>query len=120
MQQPEKFITRAAVGLGALLVSLSALAQVAPVSSDSNVPPETARKQAAEVAQGGPVRWHTPDATVQARLRTIRKEAAAGLQENLGNCRRMAAAERSACMREARATYAEEMAGAQARAASGN
>lgn len=120
MQQPEKFITRAAAGIGALLFSLSALAQVTPVSSDSNVPPETARQQAAEVAQGGPARWHTPDATVQARLRTIRKEAGAGLQENLGNCRRMPAADRSACMREARAIYQEEMAGAQARAMSGN
>lgn len=121
MHQPAKLITRAAVGLGALAISLSALAQTPePVSSDSNVPAATARKQAAEVAQGGPVRWHTPDATVQARLRTIRKEAGAGLQENLGNCRRLAASERSACVAEARATYSQEMAGAQARAASGN
>lgn len=120
MQQPEKILSRAAAGIGALLISVSALAQVPAVSSDANVPPETARKQAAEVAQGGPARWHTPDATVQARLRTIRKEAGAGLQENLGNCRRMPAGDRAACMREARATYAEEMAGAQARAMSGN
>lgn len=121
MYQPSKLITRAAVGLGALLVSLSALAQTPePVSSDTNVPAATVRKQAVEVAQGGPVRWHTPDATLQARLRTIRKEAGAGLQENLGNCRRLAASERRACITEARAIYSQEMAGAQARAASGN
>jgi hypothetical protein len=54
-----------------------------------------------------------------ARLRTIRKETAAGLQENLGACKSAPAAERSACVKEARAIYQLEMAGAKARAASG-
>ena len=84
-------------------------------SSDSNVPPATARKQAAEVASGGPARWDREDTTMAARLRTVHKEIAAGLQEAQGNCRRMATAERSACMKEARAIYSREMAGARAR-----
>ena len=117
MHQSKKFLARAALCAGTVLLALSAQAQQ-PVSSDSNVPAATARKQAAEVANGGPARWNTEDVTVEARLRTIRKEAAAGLQENLGNCRAMPAAERGACTREARASYAEEMAGARARAAS--
>lgn len=116
MHLPEKFLTRAAIGLAACVMSLSALAQVPHISTDSNVPPATARQQAAEVAQGGPARWSIPDVTVEQRLRTIRKEAGAGLQENLGNCRKLATAERGDCVRQARKIYAEEMAGAKARA----
>ena len=118
MHQTKKLLARATCAVSAILLSLSVQARQ-PVSSDSNVPAATARKQAAEVASGGPSRWHTEDVTVQARLRTIRKEAAAGLQENLGNCRAMPAAGRGVCTREARVTYAEEMAGARARAAAG-
>ena len=121
MHQPaKKLLIRAALGACAILLVLPAQAQQA-VSSDANVPAATARKQAAEVAQGGPARWYTEDATLQARLRSIRKEAGAGLQENLGNCRRKeSAAERAACNREARATYQQEMAGARARAMAGD
>ena len=53
-----------------------------------------------------------------ARLRTIRKETVAALQENLGECKSRPAAERAGCVKEARATYQLEMAGAKARAAS--
>lgn len=89
--------------------------QVASESSDQNVPPATARKQAAEVAQGDPARWFREDATAAQRLRTVQKEIAAGLQEAQGNCKRMATAERASCMKEARAIYQKEMAGARAR-----
>lgn len=84
-------------------------------SSDSNVPPATQRKQAAEVASGGPARWNQEDATMAARLRTVQKEIGAGLQEAQGNCRRMATSERAACLKEARAIYNREMAGARER-----
>jgi hypothetical protein len=117
MHQPEHFIKRAAFACAALAVVLTAQAQV---STDANVPAATARQQAAEIARGDPARWHQEDATMAARLRTIRKEIAAGLQENLGVCRLEPAAERAACVKEARATYQLEMAGAKARAASGN
>ncbi|MBC7686019.1 MAG: hypothetical protein H7176_12420 [Bdellovibrionales bacterium] len=116
MHQPAtNVILRAALSAACLLCLPSQAQQ--PASSDSNVPAATARKQAAEVAAGGPARWQTEDATVQARLRSIRKEAAAGLQENLGNCRAEPAAARAACNREARTIYQQEMAGARARAA---
>lgn len=130
MQQPQHALLRASLGLGAILLALSAAAQVTvvqtppattePASSDTNIPAATARKQAAEVAQGGPARWYQEDVTAQARLRTVQKEIAAGLQENMGNCRKLPAAERKGCMAEARALYQQEMAGARARVAAGN
>ncbi|NML61707.1 hypothetical protein HHL21_11570 [Massilia sp. RP-1-19] len=85
-------------------------------SSDQNIPPATARKQAAEVATGDPQRWYREDATAAARLRTIQKEIAAGLQEAQGNCRRQLTAERTACLKDARAIYQKEMAEARSRA----
>lgn len=85
-------------------------------SSDQNVPPATARKQAAEVTSGDPQRWYREDATPSARLRTIQKEIAAGLQEAQGNCRRQPTAERAACLKDARATYQKEMSEARSRA----
>ncbi len=109
---------RALPGCAALLLAVAAQAQT-PVSSDQNVPAATARQQAAEISRGDPPRWHQQDGTLAARLRTIRKETAAGLQENLGACRALPAPERGACVREARTTYQQEMASARARAASG-
>ena len=123
---------RAAITCAGLVLALSAQAQnttssttsvqaptLPKVSTDANVPPATARKQEAELARGGPFRWNEEDVTPAARLRTIRKETAAALQENLGVCKADPAAERSACMKEARDTYQQEMAGAKARATSG-
>lgn len=127
MHQP-KFIVRAAGAVTALFLALSAQAQTtlpapmpapapapaaAPVptaSGDQNTPAPVARQQQAEISRGDPARWHQEDATMQARMRTLRKEIAAGLQENLGACRSQPAAERSACMREARSIYQQEMA----------
>jgi hypothetical protein len=115
MHQPDHFSKRAVFACGALAVVVAAHAQA---STDANVPPATARKQTLEIAQGDPARWHQEDATPAARLRTIHKEIAAGLQENLGVCKSGPAAERPACAKQARATYQLEMAGAKARAAS--
>ena len=83
-------------------------------SSDQNVPAATARKQAAEVAAGGPARWSQEDTTPAARLKALRKEAGAALQESLGNCRTSPKAERAACVKQARDTYRQDMAGAKA------
>jgi hypothetical protein len=116
MQQPAHFFRRAVFACGALAVVAAAHAQV---STDANVPPATARKQTLEIARGDPARWQQEDTTPAARLRTIRKEIAAGLQENLGVCKAGPATERAACVKEARATYQLEMAGAKARAAGG-
>jgi hypothetical protein len=89
------------------------------VSSDQNVPAATARKQAAEIANGDPARWTQEDTDAAARLKTLRKETAAALQESLGNCKRLPQAERAACVKQARATYRQEMAGLRNRLAAG-
>jgi hypothetical protein len=114
MRDPEQFSLRVALGAAAFLLVLSAA--YAQESSDQNIPAATVRQQAAEIAKGDPARWFREDATAAARLRTLHKEIAAGLQEAQGNCKRQPAAERSACMKEARATYQQEMAGARAQA----
>ena len=122
MHQPDQSTTtlqRALLGAAALLLATAAQAQTtlpAPVperaasSGDQNTPAPIARQQQAEIARGDPSRWHQEDLTLQQRMRTMRKDIAAGLQENLGACKSQPAAERSACMREARATYNKEMA----------
>jgi hypothetical protein len=117
MKQPEQLCWRALLGACALLAAAGAHAQATPepVSTDSNVPPATAQKQASEIARGDPARWYREDLTMAARLRTLQKEIGAGLQEAQGACRKLAAAERSACMTEARATYNRDMAGARAK-----
>jgi hypothetical protein len=91
----------------------------ASVSSDTNVPPATARKQAMEVAAGDPARWTREDVTAADRLKTLRKETAAALQESLGNCKRLAQAERATCVKEARTIYQQEMASLQERLSAG-
>ena len=117
MNQPGQLSLRALAGACALLAAIGAAhAQTAtePASTDSNVPPATAAKQAREIAHGDPSRWFREDATMAARLRTLQKEIGAGLQEAQGACRKLAAAERAGCMSEARATYQKDMAGARA------
>lgn len=94
-------------------------AQLPQTSTDQNVPAATARQQAAEIARGDPARWSKEDTTVEARLRTLRKEMGAALQEARGACRALPASERSACNKEAQANYQKDMANARAQAAMG-
>jgi hypothetical protein len=108
---------RAAAICGALILGMPAQAQE---SSDRNLPAATVQRQAAEIARGDPPRWFQEDVTTAERLRTVRKEIAAGLQENLGACRSLPAAERSACAKQARAIYQQEMAGARGMAMAGH
>jgi hypothetical protein len=91
MTQPDQSCWRALLGACALVAAAGAHAQSAPapVSSDANVPPASARQQASEIARGDPARWYRPDTTMAARLRTLQKEIGAGLQEAQGNCRRL-------------------------------
>ncbi len=122
MTQPDQFSLRALVGACALLAAVGvahAQSTPEPVSTDANVPPATAAKQAREIARGEPSRWFHEDTSMAARLRRLQKEIGAGLQEAQGACRKMPAAERSACMSEARATYQKEMAGARTQSMSG-
>ncbi|WP_313033239.1 hypothetical protein [Massilia alkalitolerans] len=86
-------------------------------SSDALVDPAAASKQAREIAQGDPARWYREDATSQARMRTLQKEIGAALQEARNACKKAPAAERNACMQEARAVYQRDMAQARAQVA---
>lgn len=116
MTQPDHLCLRALVGACALLAALGAAqAQSTNDSNDSNVPPATAQKQAREIAHGDPPRWFREDPSMAARLRNLQKEIGAGLQEAQGACRKLPDAERAGCMKEARATYQQDMAGARAR-----
>lgn len=117
MTQPEHSSWRTLLAACALAAAAGAQAQSGPdpVSSDANVPPATAQKQAREIARGDPARWYREDDTMAERLRTLQKEISAGLQESQGACRKLAAAERRGCMAEARATYTHDMAGAKAK-----
>jgi hypothetical protein len=111
MTQPYRIF--AATFAFALLASMgTARAQAGDPSTDSNVPAATAQKQAREIAQGSPARWFREDASITARLRTVQKEIGAGLQEAQGACRKLPGSERAGCLKEARATYQQDMAGA--------
>lgn len=102
----------AALAIGVLLLTIvAAHAQQAP-SGDANVDPATAAKQAREIAKGGPSRWDNEDMDMQARLRNLQKEIGAAQHEALFACQKGPAAERPACVKEARAIYAHDMAGA--------
>lgn len=77
---------------------------------EETTPPAAAAHQASELARGDPARWYVEDATEQQRLRTLRKEIAAAYEEARIACRNAPAAERAACLKEARATYQQELA----------
>ena len=54
------------------------------------------------------------EAYVQAQMRTLQKELGAALQEARNACKKAPAAERNACLAEARATYQRDLAQARA------
>jgi hypothetical protein len=117
MNQPDQRTWRALLAACVLLAAGAAQAQTtAPEPASTNVPPAVAQKQASEISRGDPARWYREDVTVGARLRTLQKEIAAGLQEAQIACRKLAAADRADCLAEARATYKQDLAGARAQA----
>jgi hypothetical protein len=73
-------------------------------------PPANAQLQKHEIARGDPARWYVADATPNAQRKNLRKEITAALQEAIIGCKKMAAGERTQCMKEARATYQHDMA----------
>jgi hypothetical protein len=99
----------------ALLAAASAMAG-AQNSSDALVAPAAASKQAREIAQGDPARWHREDATAQQRWRTHQKEIGAALEEAKNACRQGPAAQRPRCLKAAQDTWKEEMRDARAEA----
>jgi len=94
--------------IGALLAGAAPLA-LAQASTDANVPPAAASKQAREIARGDPVRWYKEDTTRQERMRTRTKEIGAALDEAKNACKQAPAAERQACLQAAQATWETEM-----------
>jgi hypothetical protein len=78
--------------------------------TSDTTPPAVAKNQAREIAHGEPARWQKADRSMQAQIATKRKEIGAALNEAKVECKQMAASERDECMREARATYQEDMA----------
>lgn len=92
-------------------------ASAAPAVQDSTpgvTPPAVAQQQKKEIAHGDPGRWYRHDSTAADQLRTVRKEIAAALQEATLACKREPAAERNACLKEARSTYQHDMVNAKA------
>jgi hypothetical protein len=114
MTQPRQLSLRAFLGVYALVAVIGAAAAQENISTDSNVPAATAQKQARELAQGDPARWFRENPSMAARLRNLQKEIGAALQEAQVACKKLAASERAGCMKDARATYQQDMAGARA------
>jgi len=79
-------------------------------TGDGVVDPTVARQQAQEIAKGDPKRWYRNDATRQARMQTLQKEIGAALKEAQNACKQKPAAERGACMKDAKATWQNDMA----------
>lgn len=95
---------------GACLLAAASMTTFAqettPTGGDANVNPVAARQQAQEIAKGDPARWYRNDSEQQ----MLRKELGAALQEAQNACRQKPAAERKACVAEARATFQRESA----------
>lgn len=90
--------------LGAVLAAglCNAYAQVTP--------PDIARQQKQEIKRGDPARWYKADRTQKAEMATLRKEINAALREALESCKQAHAGPKSECVRDARATYQDDMA----------
>jgi hypothetical protein len=56
-----------------------------------------------------PTRWTAEDTTSKARYQTLKKEADAGLRENMKQCKSLPAAERSACTKEAKSNHQQDL-----------
>ncbi|HVK55480.1 MAG TPA: hypothetical protein VM532_10685 [Burkholderiales bacterium] len=78
-----------------LLSSLSGLAI-------ANLPPAVEEKD--------PTAWYQEDLTPKAQYETAKKEAGAAYREALNDCREKRGAEKTACVKEAKAVYTQDLA----------
>lgn len=107
MRQPRAFALAAAL---AALCAAGAQAQTQDQPfNDSTVDKNVAVKQASEIRKGDPARWHSEDTSRQSRLRILQKEIGAAYEEAKIGCRKTPASGRSACLKEARASYEQDM-----------
>jgi hypothetical protein len=93
-----------------ILIAAALASAYSAVASAQVTPPATARQQQQEIRRGDPPRWYQEDRTERAQLATLRKDISAALQEALQACKQAHAGPTSDCVREARATYQEDMA----------
>jgi hypothetical protein len=100
---------RCALVLAGLLAATGAARAQSQVEGDKTVDRAVKVKQAQEIQRGDPARWSQESPDRQARLRTLQKEIGAAYEEAKNACRAAGAAERSSCLKEARATYEKEM-----------
>jgi hypothetical protein len=98
-----------ALALAGLFATAGVTTAARAQQDDSTVDKAVALKQAGEIRRGDPARWYRDDTTRQARLRTLQKEIGAAYEEAKNACRDAAATGRSACLKEARANYEQEM-----------
>lgn len=96
--------------LATCLLAGAAAGAGAQAGTDATVSAPAASKQAREIANGDPARWHQEDVTEAQRKRTRQKEIGAALNEAKNACRQGRAAERPACLKAAQATWQQEMA----------
>jgi hypothetical protein len=106
-----RLFTRTLSASALLFASATGFAQ----TSDAVVPPAAAAKQSAEVTSGAdPARWYKDDGSRATRLAILKKEIGAAQAEAQRACGKLQASARAGCMADAKATYAKEMAGAEA------
>lgn len=87
-----------------------ACAMLSSAHAQDTTPPQNATLQKQEIAKGEPARWSQPDNSDAARARTLRKEIGAALAEARQACKQGPASERSACLKDAQATYQHDLA----------
>lgn len=61
---------------------------------------------------GDPARWYQENTTPRARMKSLKKEAAAAYQEARTECRTVARSMRTACLKEARTIFEQTLADA--------
>jgi hypothetical protein len=61
-------------------------------------------------AAGDPPQWYKEDVTSAQQYQTARKEAGAAYNQAMAHCRKLAGAERTVCLSEARTTYNDDLA----------
>lgn len=98
------YLTALGCGVMAACTVLAAHAQ------QDNTPPQNAQLQKQEIARGEPARWQQAITTPAEQARTLRKEIGAALAEAKQACSKGPAAERDACLKQAQATYRDDMA----------
>jgi hypothetical protein len=99
--------------IGALACALAAGSAAAQERQDDTaVAPAVAQQQKQEIKQGDPSRWYQQPGTQDGRLRNLQKEIGAAWAEARKACGEQPKEQRAGCLKEARATYDQDMANA--------